>query len=360
MLVLCVITSVLLLFALAFGLEEQFMGSPCVVGPVHPPAAPVALDGPAPRSLDDNAESGIYPDEAYVHEELMRNGNLVYFFKPRKIPEATPWDIAWESDMLIELFAECTCRSVLLIATAEGNGEEIYDYELVEQFAKQTCPSIIMLISDEFGTLGHYNHLAKYCSLLCRTHYFSHYPMYPNVLHVPLAYTTGFMERDYQGKVLRSAQEREYAWVFVGSIKNDRQEMIDSFTHTFGNDCPHKIGSLERPETREIYRNSVFAPNGRGNVVLACYRLYEASACGAIPVVVGSEQEIQDNFLPDENPPWIFARSWHSAADQAYNLWMDVSALETRRRAVEHWYKARIRNVQRAIADVCSTGQPPN
>ena len=39
-----------------------------------------------------------------------------------------------------------------------------------------------------------------------------------------------------------------------------------------------------------IYSQSIFVFNGRGNVFLDCFRLYEAIIAGAIPVIVGEKE----------------------------------------------------------------------
>eukprot|EP00170_Pyropia_yezoensis_P005769 contig_23458_g5787 len=41
---------------------------------------------------------------------------------------------------------------------------------------------------------------------------------------------------------------------------------------------------------------AAFVPNSHGNVVLDCFRLYEASMAGAIPVIVASAAEFRTNF----------------------------------------------------------------
>ena len=49
-------------------------------------------------------------------------------------------------------------------------------------------------------------------------------------------------------------------------------------------------------ELFDLYRESLFVPIGRGNISLDCFRIYEAIVAGAIPVMCGTNQEIEMTF----------------------------------------------------------------
>ena len=96
------------------------------------------------------------------------------------------------------------------------------------------------------------------------------------------------MEENYLEIPLSPPEQRKYKWSFIGNIKKSRQELLVEMKSI----VPNYHGKTDKKNMREIYRNSIFVPNGRGNHSLDCFRLYEASACGAIPVIVGEKDEI--------------------------------------------------------------------
>jgi len=99
----------------------------------------------------------------------------------------------------------------------------------------------------------------------------------------------------------------------------------------------------------EIYSDTIFAPCGRGNSSLNCMRLYESSMVGAIPIVVGSKEEIKDTFVFEENPPWLFFNSWEEAESQCRKLLLDKEKLQEIQDNVLFWWKNRISKVRDSV-----------
>ena len=73
--------------------------------------------------------------------------------------------------------------------------------------------------------------------------------------------------------------------------------------------------------------------------------MYEASACGSIPVVVGSKDETRDNFHY-ENSPWIFASNWTHAHELMINLLQQPNLIIETRKKVLKWWKERVKGVR--------------
>ncbi len=82
-------------------------------------------------------------------------------------------------------------------------------------------------------------------------------------------------------------RDRNLQWAFIGTLKQDRQAIIKAFSAAL-NTSYHVSHETAPSAIFDIYKHAVFVPNGRGNIVLGCFRLYEASMAGAIPVVVGA------------------------------------------------------------------------
>ena len=98
--------------------------------------------------------------------------------------------------------------------------------------------------------------------------------------------------------------EREYNSSFIGANKSDRGQMKDVLNKHMlrtnikfvGNNWNINDLSYSPRDMFDIYNNSIFVVNGRGNSNLDCYRIYEAIVAGAIPVIVGKQEEINITF----------------------------------------------------------------
>ena len=131
----------------------------------------------------------------------------------------------------------------------------------------------------------------------------------------------------------------------------ERQEAIAAFRnivpHYHGRALPHNI-------TQQSY--FVLSPRGISN--LDCYRSYEAAVRGAIPVVVGPEDELRATFGHYRAPPpWVFAPSWTAAREQVLQLLCNRTALLGRQRAVLAWYRAEWTGLRKTIKDVLGLEQ---
>ncbi len=212
-------------------------------------------------------------------------------------------------------------------------------YEDTLECVLKTQPKIIIQLSDEFyfEDLQLHNNLSNYCNLFLRQYHHTNYTYNQNTLHIPLGYT-------YDCKVYSSP--KKYDWSFIGEIKSDRQEMIDTFSRMSN----HFISSnVSRDEMCKIYSQSFFVLCGRGNSSLNCFRQYEASMNGAIPVIVGSKEEIEYTFKYEQNPPWIFAETWEDAYEKCSNLLLDYEYLEELKEKVLEWWSCRLLQVKSKV-----------
>ena len=225
-----------------------------------------------------------------------------------------------------------------------SNTSHLNDILIMVKFLK---PNIIIHLSDESGTKNDYQILSKYTKLLLRQHYHQNYNHFDNIKYIPLGYMHKMLENNYREIKLKSPKDRKFKWSFVGNIKQDRLQMIitmkkinESYT-----------GKASPEEMKNIYRESIFVPNGRGYFKLDCFRLYEASICGAIPIVVGTLQEYSITFSQEENPPWLRYDSWEEAVDSCLELLKDMDKLETMSKNCIQWWNKRINNIHNLILE---------
>jgi hypothetical protein len=246
----------------------------------------------------------------------------------------------WETDFLLnEIFpkAEVTHSfdektDVLVFCS------RTHSYQEILSIVKKTNPKIIVCLSDEFigEDLSCFNELGNYCDLFLRNYHHPNYTYTSNTLHIPLGYTNGC-------KIF--TEPKQLNWSFLGDIKTDRQEMINEFR----NIPKHFVGkSISKELMSKIYSKSIFVPCGRGNSSLDCFRLYEASMNGAIPVVVGSKEEIEGTFMYEENPPWVFAETWKDAVQKCESM-LDFNIDST---SVLNWWGNRIQNIKNKVLEV--------
>ena len=178
-------------------------------------------------------------------------------------------------------------------------------------------PHVVFHFSDEFGTRAEYCNLAEFTGTFFHQHTFASYPHKKNMVQIPLGFKTGFL---YDSKVCKPATERKLQWSFVGTMKakSNRQHMLEMFQRRLPTSfAMHTDGSVSTHDMGNIYADSVFVPNDRGNVRLDCFRLYEAIFAGAIPVMAGESKELQETFLfagPEDFPPFVVADTWKKVA----------------------------------------------
>jgi hypothetical protein len=189
-----------------------------------------------------------------------------------------------------------------------------------------------------------------------------------NIKTMPLGYMAGTMalppslERD----VLRKASTRRLAWSFVGSSKGSRAAMIETMSRMVQPFVASAKGGFPPLAMHRVYGDSKFVLSPKGFARLDCFRLYEASRVGAIPVVVGHVAEMRNAFnsyvgeRKGAMPPWVFAHSWPEAAGKMQSLMRDrTGALDKRQRAVLRWWDRVNFNMRLAIFDALVAATAP-
>lgn len=210
---------------------------------------------------------------------------------------------------------------------------------------KITKPKIVIQLSDEFWyeDLQIHNTIADYCKLFLRKQHHKNYVYRYNTLNIPLGYSSGY----YAPKVIPKISERKLNWSYVGDMnKSDRKELYNNFIRMSEYKCDNGIPA---DKMSEIYADTIFAPCGRGNSSLNCMRLYESSMVGAIPIVVGSNEDIEDTFAFEENPPWLFFNSWQEAESECRKLLLNKDKLQEIQDNILFWWHNRILKVKQKV-----------
>lgn len=228
----------------------------------------------------------------------------------------------------------------------------VHSYELMARICTELKPQICLHLSDEYypGYKGAYNELASHSSLYLRQHKLPNYRYLHNTAFLGLGYGSGMLDplERSDNLSIRAMNTRSRPWAFVGSIKQDRAEMLQAFEL-----IPGGLAVTDRipiREMRTIYENSIFAPVGRGNVALECFRIYESIIVGCIPVVVGSDRMIHETLTHIGRPPYILANSWEAAVQRCRTLLDDPVRLEARQSACLDYWRQHVRSIR----DLCA------
>jgi hypothetical protein len=210
-------------------------------------------------------------------------------------------------------------------------------------------PTVLVQLSDELGTRVKYATLKDEVDVFVRQYHHASYGMPDSMLYMPLGYMAGMLDGRSSTDLasIPPIAEREHVWSFAGNAqKQDRQEVLRLFAEW---NKGVRTEQITPAAIFDLYRNSIFVPSPRGNFRLDCLRLYEASLAGAIPVVAGSAEEIEDTFCMEENPPWIIADTWPHALEKCQAELERPDLLQERQRALLAWWKARVDNLRNAI-----------
>lgn len=168
----------------------------------------------------------------------------------------------------------------------------------------------------------------------------------PHVHYMPLGYAKGMFDAlPSSNDDLLSSSKRYLVWSFAGKReKGDRPQMLDEMKKNLQ---PFQIADgISARAMRQMYENSQFVPIGIGNVGHDCFRIYEASACGAIPVICCDAELRTRTFCKMEalagKLPWVFATTWAEATQTCAAIIANGdNDLDARQRQVRTWlYRA--------------------
>ena len=217
---------------------------------------------------------------------------------------------------------------------------------------KYIKPIIIFYMSDECGVEPNIMLLEKYTKLLFRQYNHATYNYSKNNYQLPLGYAKFFLSNtkslDVQQKKIN---ELNINCSFIGTNKSDRHHM----TNVFQTNMPKTnfmfvnnnwdINNLPYSPNKcfDIYNNSIFVICGRGNCSLDCFRIYEAIVAGAIPVVVGTTDEIESTFNYNNNiPPFICDASWDKVVIKCNELLNNSEKLQQLQKNLILWWNTEI------------------
>lgn len=255
----------------------------------------------------------------------------------------------WSEDFLINEFFNCeyvyetnlnninSYNDILVFSSPR------YSFNDILNLVKKISPKIIVNLSDEFygWDFDKFNILGNYCKIYMREYHYENYNYTSNTIHIPLGYTNDLIK--YKKKNIKS-NERKINWsLFSNNLNEDRLQLISCFGKLKGGFSGKNIN---KKTLSNFYSNSIFSPCGRGHSNLNCFRLYEASLFGSIPIVVGNPDEIKQTFFYEDNPPWIFSDSWENSVEYCEYLINNTTELLSIQEKIEIWWNKRLFDIK--------------
>ena len=228
------------------------------------------------------------------------------------------------------------------------------DFLDIVNISKFMIPAIIVQLSDKNGTNQEYVELASFTKLLVRQYYFQHYDYhkYSNILYIPLGYKgihNNYFSNNINNKIVT---ERTYDWSFIGNVdKHNRSSILYQFILSkLMRYC--MSNNISSTQILDIYSDSIFVPICQEtDGIMDCFSTYEASVCGAIPIVVGDLNKLNNNiYLKEETPPWIFESNWSDAIKKCCFLINNPELLLKKQKDIQHWWKNRVKQCNQVIS----------
>jgi hypothetical protein len=201
---------------------------------------------------------------------------------------------------------------------------------------RERCKHLVLVhVSDEYFSGGY--RLYQYFDLVVRWNH-TYLADSPGIVTVPLGYPNG------TGHASIPADQRNYAWSFIGQIKSSRIAMaaaFDGFTPQFLTRTDSLAQSnpkrLSKAEFDAVLAASVFAPCPMGNATIDTTRVYESLEFGCIPLVeIRPTLDYYTNLLGPHPMPTF--RNWSDARRYAENLFNDKPALLRKQAEIVQWW----------------------
>lgn len=250
---------------------------------------------------------------------------------------------------------EKTQEILSLIQDGKGTGVLCFNYSLnknpgdIFSLVHQLNPKIVIMLGDCEGEQPLYNNLALFVPLFVRQYNHKFHRMFiydtNNVIILPNFSKHVLIDDDAnKGKEEdTTSTSRHLAWttqfISVDNQMENRDLSLGLFVSVIR---PYLL--LQPGEETNKYKETVFVPCRRESGRLDVSQIYDACALGAIPVVVGNEEEIVNNFTYLNNPPFLFASTWEEAVTKMKDLLTPERAadLQSGHEQIQQWWSSLI------------------
>lgn len=282
-------------------------------------------------------------EQQYIPEHLIQPAALGHI--TMRIISTVP-EVGWSRTSNDSMIVDPYAVNILVI---HGHiDDDTRCHSTVVEKVQYYQPAVVFIVSDEAGNTRRCTteKLSRLVPLVFRGFSSQSFgiPVFPNVFNTPLGHMTG---QQYPPRsALRRASLRDISFAFVGWDKHERKYMLELLSGRFNRSIIEFGTKASAQAVVDAYVQAVFVPNTKGFITYDCFRQYEASRTGAIPVIVGPAEDDDLKFRTfgyfvgweGRMPPWIFATNWTMAADIMEGLLADKVKLDARQKAVLDWW----------------------
>ena len=233
---------------------------------------------------------------------------------------------------------ELTCFDDETIHVINTNYALLRQYKRYFEELRARCRHIVLFhVADEWLSGGYGTY--QYFDLVIRWNY-TYLTCAPGIITIPLGYPNG------TGSSLRLADQRQYAWSFVGQIKSSRIAMAKAF-NDFVPNLITRTDALATPNPKRISKrefdailaDTVFSPCPMGNATIDTTRVYESLEFGCIPLVeLRVSLDYYTNLLGRHPIPAF--RNWSDARRFAEHAYQDKAFLLAKQTEISNWWQS--------------------
>lgn len=248
-------------------------------------------------------------------------------------------------DEIVDLELKCYVEDSIHVVSS--NGHPLSHYEDYFKNCRQRFKNIVLVhLSDEWFS-GTYS-LYRYFDAVVRN-FHTYLADGHGILTIPEGYSNGTATNGNS----KPADQRRYAWSFIGELKASRIKMVQCMkgfepklliqTSSISDPNGKK---LSKSEFDSVLRNSVFSPCPMGNVILETWRFYESLELGCIPLAECRRSLDYFRNLLGPHPIPTF-RTWQDARRYAETLFADKRQLLAKQEEISSWwglYKEEVRS----------------
>jgi len=263
--------------------------------------------------------------------------------------------LGWEKDFIRDLFsgvAQCHFvfwKNVADITRVENktcaiafNSQKL-NYDEAKLAVEMVNPKIVIHCSDEDGKAQNwFLGRQKFLYLKQYSHGRFYRPSFEKI-QLPLGFMANSFKEPPFFRSVRLITEKTLPWAFIGNIKQDQEKMLKEFSTHMPTGKQVTDGSLSPDLMVQIYDQAIFVPNGRGQVNLDCFRLYDAILSGCIPVIVSTLDEFNQTFnYNGDPPPFLIFPNWKMAAIECKRLLSNIEKLQKFQLLNLQWLRRKI------------------
>lgn len=233
------------------------------------------------------------------------------------------------------------------------NKNRTVNIDMLKDVIKLLNPKTIIYCGDEHFDYPELNEFGNLTTLFLREYNNPEYTLTNNTNIIPIGYNNGLGENTQV--CLKPCTQREYIWSFIGEKKVFEGDILNPNEISFFKKFEYgHLGPCEKQDIRMTYNECIFVPITRKKNRIDSSAIYNVLSCGAIPVIVGTQDEFKEAFGYFLGttciPPWVHGDSWESVTEACKTILDDKEMLTQIQKNCIIWWQ-NILSIYRCVLD---------